>query len=75
MNNFKNKNVQDLDILEILAFYIQLKNIEWDQDQNQYIHSVVENIDRQIAKLHQQNDIIMKQNEQILSRLDKIDNL
>lgn len=75
MNNFNSRNVQDLDILEILAFYIQLKNIEWDQNQNQYIHSVVQNIDKQIAKLHKQNDIIMQQNKQILSRLDKIDNL
>ena len=68
-------NIQDLDILQILAFYIQLKNIEWDENQNQYIHSVIENINTQIAKLHKQNDIIMKQNQQILTRLDKIDNL
>ena len=68
-------NIQDLDILQVLAFYIQLKNIEWDENQNQYIHSVIENINTQIAKLHKQNDIIMKQNQQILTRLDKIDNL
>ena len=68
-------NIQDLDLLQVLAFYIQLKNIEWDEKQNQYIHSVIENIDTQIAKLHKQNDIIMKQNQQILTRLDKIDNL
>ena len=68
-------NIQDLDLLQVLAFYIQLKNIEWDENQNQYIHSVIENINTQIAKLHKQNDIIMKQNQQILTRLDKIDNL
>ena len=68
-------NIQDLDLLQVLAFYIQLKNIEWDEKQNQYIHSVIENINTQIAKLHKQNDIIMKQNQQILTRLDKIDNL
>lgn len=68
-------NLQDLDAIELLAFYIQLKNIEWDQQQNQYIHSVVENIDKQIAKLHKENDIIMQQNQQILNRLDKLNNL
>ena len=68
-------NIQDLDAIQLLAFYIQLKNIEWDENQNQYIHSVIENINTQIAKLHKQNDIIMKQNQQILTRLDKIDNL
>lgn len=63
-------NVQNLDALQLLAFYIQLKNIEWDENQNQYIHSVIQNINKQIAKLHQQNDIIMKQNQQILAKLD-----
>ena len=63
-------NVQNLDALQLLAFYIQLKNIEWDENQNQYIHSVIQNIDKQIAKLHQQNDVIIKQNQQILSKLD-----
>ena len=68
-------NIQDLDAIQLLAFYIQLKNIEWDQNQNQYIHSVIQNINKQIAKLHQQNDIIMEQNKQILAKLDKINNL
>lgn len=68
-------NIQDLDAIQLLAFYIQLKNIEWDQNQNTYIHSVIQNINKQIAKLHQQNDIIMEQNKQILAKLDKINNL
>lgn len=62
-------NIRDLDILEVIAFYVQLKNIEWDQNQNQYIHSVIQNIEKEIEKLHKQNDIIMKQNEQILAKL------
>lgn len=62
-------NIRDLDILQVLAFYVQLKNIEWDQNQNQYIHSVIQNIEKEIAKLHKQNDIIIKQNEQILAKL------
>lgn len=65
-------NLQSLDILQLLSFYIQLKNIESDEQQNNYIHTVIENINRQIAKLHKQNDIIMKQNQQILTKLDKI---
>lgn len=65
-------NYQSLDVLQLLAFYIQLKNIEWDQNQNEYIHSVIQNINAQIAKLHQENDIIMKQNEEILYKLDRL---
>lgn len=66
-----NNNFQSLDIIQLLAFYIQLKNIEWDEDHDKYIHSIVENINTQIQKLHAENDIIMQQNEQILRRLDK----
>ena len=65
-------NIQNLDALQLLAFYIQLKNIEWDQNQSEYIHSVIENINDQIAKLHKENDIIMQQNEEILRKLDKL---
>ena len=65
----KINSFQDLDIVQLLAFYFQLKNIEWDTQQNEYIHSVIQNINTQIAKLHKQNDIIMKQNEQILDIL------
>lgn len=64
-------SIQNLDLLQVIAFYVQLKNIEWDEEQNKYIHSIVENIDKQIAKLHEQNDFIMKQNSQILAKLNK----
>lgn len=70
-----NNNIQGLDILQILAFYVQLKNIKWDEQQSKYIHGIIQNINKQIAKLHNQNDIIMKQNQQILDKLDKIKNL
>lgn len=68
----QSNNFQSLDVLQIMSFLIQLKNIEWDENQNMYIHSVIENINSQIAKLHQENDIIMKQNEQILQKLDRL---
>lgn len=64
-------NVQNLDALQLLAFYMQLKNIEWDENQNQYIHSVIQNINKQITKLHQQNDSIMKLLSEVLIKLDK----
>ena len=69
-NNNNNLATQELDILEILSFMIQLKNIEWDEKQNKYIHSVIQNINDEIAKLHEENDIIMKQNDEILKKLD-----
>lgn len=65
-------NNQNLDILEFLAFYIQLKNIELDQNQNDYIHNVIENINSEIKSLHKENDIIIKQNSEILAKLDRL---
>lgn len=62
-------NVQNLDALQLLAFYVQLKNIEWDENQNQYIHSVIQNIEKEIKKLHQENNIIIMQNQQILTKI------
>ena len=67
MNNFQN-----LDALQLLAFYIQLKNIEWDEQESNYIHDVIQNINDEIDKLHKQNDIIMEQNNMILQKLDNL---
>lgn len=63
---------QSFDLIQLLSFYIQLKNIKQDDIQNNYIHNVIQSIGQQIDKLHKQNDIIMKQNQQILDKLDKI---
>lgn len=53
---------QSVDILELITLLIQLKNIEWDENHNNYIK-------QQLQQLHNQNQIIMKQNEEILKKI------
>lgn len=67
-----NNSTQSFDLIQLLSFYIQLKNIKQDDIQNKYIHDVIQAIGSEIQKLHDQNDIIMKQNQQILNKLDKM---
>ena len=67
-----NNSTQSFDLIQLLSFYIQLKNIKQDDIQNKYIHDVIQAIGSEIQKLHDQNDIIMKQNQQILDKLDKM---
>ena len=64
MNNLNN-NIQAMDLLNLIAFYAQLKNIQYDEQYSAYVHN-------EIAKLHDENDIIMKQNEQILDLLSQL---
>ena len=70
--NYNNNSIQSFDLIQLLSFYIQLKNIKQDDIQNKYIHDVIQAIGNEIQKLHNQNDIIMKQNQQIIDRLDKM---
>lgn len=63
MNSYN--NFQAMDLLNLIAFYAQLKNIEQDVQHSSYIHN-------EIAKLHNENDIIMQQNKQILNLLNRL---
>lgn len=71
INNANNEdnNFEFLDIITIVGFIAQLSNIAKDEEQTNYIHKVIETIAQEIEKLHQENDYIMWQNEEILKIL------
>lgn len=69
MNNNYQNGIEAMDILNLIAFYIQLTNIEQDNQQSEYIHNVIQAIAREIELLHKENDKIMTQNEEIIRLL------
>lgn len=68
-NNYYQNGIEAMDILNLIAFYIQLTNIEQDNQQSEYIHNVIQAIAREIELLHKENDKIMAQNEEIIRLL------
>lgn len=71
MNNFNNNELEFLDIITIAGFIAQMQNMEKDDKHNKFIHQVINTIAQEIQKLHNENDIIMAQNEKILNLLKK----
>lgn len=71
-----NKQLDILDIITILSFYIAIKNLEENEQQskileskldiqdNEYLKNIVKLLDHSIK----QNEIIIKQNEELLKR-------
>lgn len=70
MNEYQ--DFEFLDIINILGFVAQLLNMFGDEKQTNYIHKVIRAISDEIQKLHNENDMIMKQNEEILNLLKEI---
>ena len=54
------QNFEFLDILTILSFYYQLKNLELDNKYESYIKDYISRIDKEIQKLHEENEEILK---------------
>lgn len=70
LNNLNNKtSFNILDIITILGFVAQISNIQDDKTQTKYIQKVIQAIADEIEKLHKENDMIIKQNEDILKIL------
>lgn len=61
-----NEDFDLLDILTILSFCAQLKNIEEDKIEKDYIHTVIKRIGEEIDKLHQENDLIIEKLNKVL---------
>ena len=71
MNNNYQNGIEIMDFLNLVAFYIQLVNIEQDSQEREYIHNVIQAIAKEIELLHQENDKIMAQNKEIIKLLRK----
>lgn len=68
-NSLNEMNI--LDLLNIFSLWAQIDNMNFDKQQNDYINKVIKAISNEIDKLHKENDIIMKQNKEILKKLEK----
>ena len=71
LNNINNNGL--LDGITILGFIAQLQNIGDDKTQTEYIRKVIQAIADEIEKLHKENDIIIKQNEEILKKINNLE--
>ena len=58
-----------LDGINIVSFIAQVLNMGQNADQDAYVKRVMKAIAHEINLLHQENNIIMRQNEEILSKL------
>lgn len=71
-NATDNQQFEFLDGINIVSFVAQVLNMGQNADQDAYVKRVVKAIAHEINLLHQENDIIMKQNEEILHRLAEL---
>ena len=67
MNN--NQNLEALDLLAIISFIAQIENMNEDNKEKEYIHTVIKAIAQQIEKLHKENDRIEYKIDEILKIL------
>lgn len=66
MNN--NCNMIGLDIISIMSFILQMQNSEQDQKYKNDIKNFKDFIQKEVDKLHRENDIIMEKLDKILER-------
>lgn len=71
MNN-SNNNLGFLDVINIISFLAQMTNMEEDDKDKEWIHQVIQVISDEIQKLHNENDIIMSQQNIIINKLDEL---
>lgn len=71
-NNGDGQQLEFLDILTIVSFCAQLSNMSQDEQQTIYINNVIKAISNEIEELHEENNIIIAQNKEII---DLIKNL
>ncbi len=67
------EDVGVLDLLNVFSLWAQIDNMNMDKKQTDYIRTVIKAIADEIEKLHKENDIIIKQNEEILKELRRKD--
>lgn len=67
------EDVGVLDLLNVFSLWAQVDNMSMDKQQTAYIRTVIKAIADEIEKLHKENDIIIKQNEEILEELRRRD--
>ena len=60
------EDVGILDLLNVFSLWAQVENMDMDKEQSEYIQKVIKAIANEIEKLHKENDIIIRQNQEII---------
>ena len=64
-----NRQLDILDIITILSFCIAIKNLEENEKQNKILSEKLDNQDNEyLKKIINQNELIIKQNKELLKR-------
>lgn len=71
-NNGDGQQLEFLDILTIVSFCAQLSNMSQDEQQTTYINNVIKAISNEIEELHEENNIIIAQNKEIIDLIKKL---
>ena len=67
--NNPNNGLEFLDIITIMGFFAQLKNLSKDEKYEQFIKKIILGLVQEIEKLHRENDEIIKKLDEVLERL------
>ena len=70
MNNNELQDFEFLDIITILGFIIQLRNMKQGSEERDYIHSIIKAIASEIQLLHKENDLIVEQLTRIEEKIN-----
>lgn len=70
MNENPNNGLEFLDIITIMGFLAQLKNLSKDEKYEQFIKKIILGLVQEIEKLHKENDEIIKKLDEVLERLN-----
>lgn len=68
-NNSIPEDIDILDLLNVFSLWAQVDNMKMDAEEGVYIRKVIKAIANEIDKLHKENEVIIKQNEEILKLL------
>ncbi len=66
MNN--NNNLAAVDIISVMSFLIQMQNLEDDKKYKGTVTQFEEMVQKEVDKLHKENEIIMQKLDEILNK-------
>ena len=67
--NNPNNGLEFLDIITIMGFLAQLKNLSKDEKYEQFIKKIILGLVQEIEKLHKENEDIIKKLDEVLEKL------
>lgn len=69
-NSYLRRNIEFMDILDLISVVAQFSNMEADQKYKDYIQEFSAKIQKEVDALHHENDVIMSKLDEILERMN-----